>query len=76
MRKGNIYIGTSGWSNANWKGIFYPPEVKSKDFLKFFATQYNASEINTTFYHLPRVSTVEGWIERVPKDYKFLRKDK
>jgi uncharacterized protein YecE (DUF72 family) len=71
VKKGNIYIGTSGWSNSSWKGIFYPPEIKSKEFLRHYAAAFNASEINTTFYHLPRPATVEGWIERVPKKYKF-----
>ena len=28
-------------------------------------------EINTTFYHFPRPSTVARWYKQTPKDYKF-----
>jgi uncharacterized protein YecE (DUF72 family) len=71
MGKGHVYIGTSGWSNSSWKGIFYPPDIKSKDYLCHYCTVFNASEINTTFYHLPKPATVAGWIGKVPKNYKF-----
>lgn len=71
MKKGKIYIGTSGWSNGYWKGRLYPQDSKSKEFLQFYAQAFNASEINTTFYHLPKSTTVEGWINSVPKDFKF-----
>ena len=71
MKKGKIYIGTSGWSNSYWKGRLYPPESKSKEFLKYYTKTFNASEVNTTFYHIPKLSTVEGWISSVPKGFKF-----
>jgi uncharacterized protein YecE (DUF72 family) len=71
MAKGKIYIGTSGWSNSSWKGIFYPQQTKSKEFLDFYAQHFNAAEINSTFYHIPKATTVENWIKNVPVDFKF-----
>ena len=74
MRPGKIYIGTSGWSYSNWRGGFYPNEMASSEFLAFYSATYNASEINSTFYHIPRLKTVEKWIEGVPAGFKFCLK--
>jgi uncharacterized protein YecE (DUF72 family) len=72
--KGKIYIGTSGWSYSDWKGSFYPDKTKSTDYLPFYAQSFHASEINSSFYHTPRISTVEGWTTKVPDDFKFCPK--
>jgi uncharacterized protein YecE (DUF72 family) len=74
VKNGKIYIGTSGWSNSSWKGIFYPDKMPSKKFLSHYATVFNASEVNSTFYHLPRITTIESWISAVPPDFKFCPK--
>ena len=46
----NLLIGTSGYDYPEWKGVFYPEDLKRKDFLIFYATQFNALELNNTFY--------------------------
>ncbi len=67
----NIHIGTSGWSYKHWKENFYPKGTKSADYLSYYAKQFSTTEINTTFYHLPRTSTVENWKNNVPSDFRF-----
>lgn len=71
---GKIYIGTSGWSYKDWKGIFYDEKLKSSDYLAFYSKSFNTTEINTSFYHLPLVKTIEGWISKVPGGFKFCPK--
>jgi len=56
-----IYIGTSGWQYWHWKGKFYPENLTSKDFLKFYSKHFNTVEINTSFYHLTKKTTFEKW---------------
>lgn len=46
-------IGTSGYDYPEWKGIFYPQEIKRADFLSYYATQFNALELNFSFYGMP-----------------------
>jgi uncharacterized protein YecE (DUF72 family) len=53
MPNGRAFVGTSGWSYTSWKPVFYPQEVKSKDFLRYYATRLQTLEINYTFNHLP-----------------------
>ena len=46
----DLLIGTSGYDYPEWKGVFYPEDLKRNDFLIFYATQFNALELNNTFY--------------------------
>jgi uncharacterized protein YecE (DUF72 family) len=69
----NLYIGTSGWS-YRWQGIFYPLEIKSAEYLPFYATRFNATEINSSFYHFTMAKTIEKWIASTPDYFKFAPK--
>ncbi len=70
-RKHEIYIGTSGWSYEHWKENFYPEGLKATDWLSYYSQVFSTVEINTTFYHTPRVTTVEHWNEIVPENFLF-----
>lgn len=70
-RTPKAYIGTSGWSYAHWKENFYPQEVKSKEWLPYYATHFSTVEVNSTFYHLPLLSTTRKWFSEVPDDFLF-----
>lgn len=70
----NIHIGTSGWSYKHWKHIYYPNEVKPSGYLTYLAAEFNAAEINTSFYHLPKPETICRWMQSVPKGFKFCPK--
>lgn len=65
------FIGTCGWNYSSFKGIFFPEELKSKDWLKYYAEHLNTVEINVTFYRLPRVKTFEKWYNETPEDFVF-----
>jgi len=65
---GNIYVGTSAWNDL---GTFYPRGTKSRDQLPYYATQFPAVEINTTYYGIPSRDKVENWIARTPEGFTF-----
>ncbi|GAB3811849.1 DUF72 domain-containing protein [Pontibacter rugosus] len=69
----NLYIGTSGWS-YRWKEVLYPPELKSAEYLPFYATRFNATEINSSFYHFTMAKTIEKWLASTPEHFKFAPK--
>jgi uncharacterized protein YecE (DUF72 family) len=67
-----IRVGCSGWNYAHWRnGIFYPPRLTSKDWLRFYAERFDTVEVNTTFYRLPRASSVARWVEESPEGFTF-----
>ena len=60
----DLLIGTSGYDYPEWKGVFYPEDLKRKDFLIFYATQFNALELNNTFYNMPTAERLMTFYER------------
>ncbi len=67
---GAYYIGTSGWSYPHWQHNFYQGIAK-KQWLSYYATQFNSIEINATFYRQQSRATFERWAAQVPDDFRF-----
>src|SRR5690242_16815469 len=65
------WIGTSGYSYAEWKGNFYPEKTAAKDMLRFYAGKFPTVEINNTFYKMPKADLLTGWAEQVPERFSF-----
>ncbi|MHB9147420.1 MAG: DUF72 domain-containing protein [Candidatus Amoebophilus sp.] len=69
-----IYIGCSGWSYKNWKSVFYPPTLSSKNYFAYYATHFKTVEVNSTFYHFPTSKTAHTWVQQTPSDFRFTLK--
>ena len=66
-----IYLGTSAFTAAGWQGAFYPPEIKSKDYLSYYAQHFDTVEVNSTLYGCPSPRTVENWAAKTPDSFIF-----
>jgi uncharacterized protein YecE (DUF72 family) len=66
-----IYIGTSGWVYPHWDKVFYPSELKNEDRLKYFSQYFNTTEINYSFYRLPKPEHYKKWHQETPNDFVF-----
>jgi len=69
-----ILVGTSGYSYKEWKGSFYPEELKPADMLRYYAERFPTVEINNTFYRMPDKDMLARWIEEVPAGFTFVLK--
>lgn len=69
-----LFIGTSGWSYKHWTDIFYPANIKPAQYLEYYITKFDCVELNSSFYHLPRKTTVDGWLRRTPDTFRFCLK--
>jgi uncharacterized protein YecE (DUF72 family) len=69
-----LYIGTSGWSYDHWKGVFYPDNINQAQYLEYYLERFGCVELNSSFYHIPRKTTVEGWLRRTPESFRFCAK--
>lgn len=67
----SIYIGSSVWSDKDFKGNFYPEKTPQKNFLKEYSKQFNTVEVNATRYGTPRTSTLNTWKGNSPEGFKF-----
>ncbi len=59
-----VFLGSGGFSYPYWKGVFYPPGLKPRDYLWHYARHFNAVEVNASFYHVPAAKTFAGMLER------------
>jgi uncharacterized protein YecE (DUF72 family) len=66
-----LRIGTSGWSYGSWRGPFFPADLKARDHLGFYASRFNATELNAPFYRTPTEDAVRGWLANTPDDFSF-----
>ena len=67
----NFYVGSSVWSDKDFKGHFYPEKTAQKNFLSEYAKQFKTVEVNSTRYGTPKASTLETWKNSVPDDFRF-----
>jgi len=69
-----LLAGTSGYAFKEWKGAFYPKELKDDGMLGFYASKFPAVEINNTFYRLPKENVLRDWAAQVPDTFTFALK--
>lgn len=72
--RGDVYIGVQGFSSRDWVGTFYPTGWPAQEFLPFYSQVFDSVELNTTFYAIPPVSTVQAWARRTPPGFVFTTK--
>jgi uncharacterized protein YecE (DUF72 family) len=70
----DVRIGTSGWNYTEWRGSFYPADMKPAGMLAYYAERFSTVEVNNTFYRMPTTKAVEGWAKAVPAGFRFVLK--
>ena len=67
-----VRIGCSGWNYSHWRnGVFYPPGLPPSRWLEHYARHFDTVEVNATFYRLPTVKAVQGWVDGSPPGFLF-----
>ena len=69
-----FHVGTSGYAFKEWKGPFYPEKLPDAQMLAWYASQFDAVEINNTFYRMPREKNLLDWAAQVPERFRFALK--
>lgn len=67
---GRLLIGTSGYAYAEWRGGFYPEDAGPSDYLACYAREFQAVEINNTFYRFPKAHVLHSWRDQVPEGFE------
>lgn len=66
-----VRIGTSGWVYPHWRGIFYPQELRQRDWFAYYAQQFDTVEINNSFYRLPSADAFDAWRAQAPTGFLY-----
>ncbi|MEH6407489.1 MAG: DUF72 domain-containing protein [Leeuwenhoekiella sp.] len=70
-KKANLFVGCAKWNKQDLKN-FYPRGTK--DELEYYSNQFNAIELNATFYRLFPKAQYEKWYDKAPEGFKFFPK--
>jgi uncharacterized protein YecE (DUF72 family) len=66
-----LLAGASGYSFKEWKGTFYPEDMKPEGMLAWYAERLPTVEINNTFYQMPKTAVLENWARATPESFRF-----
>jgi len=70
-----LLVGTSGYSYVEWaEAGFYPPGTKSGRMLPLYAQVFPVTELNHTWYSLPKPDAVERQRAQAPTGFLFAAK--
>lgn len=69
-----VWIGTSGYSYADWVGPFYPEGTRPPGMLACYVRHFPLVELNFTFYRLPARGQLDRIARQTPEGFRFLAK--
>ena len=62
-----LLIGCSGYSYQDWKGAFYPPNIRKKELIRYYEKHFPVVEINATYYAFIGEKVFESMVEKTSK---------
>lgn len=69
-----LRIGCTGWSYESWLGNFYPKNLVPSNFLRYYSSLFDITEVNSTFYRIPNQSMTRKWNSETPENFRFTAK--
>jgi uncharacterized protein YecE (DUF72 family) len=67
-----LFVGTSGYSYTEWIDAgFYPPGTKSGKMLPLYTRHFSITELNYTWYQMPRAEAIERQRRQAPSEFLF-----
>ncbi len=70
-----IRVGTCGYSYPEWvEAGFYPPGTRAADMLPLYARHFSVTELNFTWYQMPKAPALERMLRLAPPGFAFTAK--
>ena len=66
-----FYCGTCGFSYEDWLNVFYPQGLPHREWLSYYAREFNSLELNSTYYALPRPSVISSMAGKTGEGFMF-----
>lgn len=58
-------------SYKSWKDTFYPATLPQREWFNYYCQHFDTVELNVTFYRFPKLSFLQNWYAKSPKDFRF-----
>jgi uncharacterized protein YecE (DUF72 family) len=69
--RAKILVGTASWSDPGFVQRWYPKEMRANERLGWYAQHFEMVEVNSTFYSVPDMRTVDRWRAVTPDGFTF-----
>lgn len=70
-----LRVGTSGYSYPEWSDAgVYPPGTAARQMLPLYARQFSITELNYTWYQMPKAPAMARMLANVPAGFDFAAK--
>jgi uncharacterized protein YecE (DUF72 family) len=75
-----FHVGCQGWAYTDWvtgpadTPVFYPRATRNEEMLEIYARAFSTVEVDSTFYAIPSVASVDAWVKRTPPGFRFALK--
>lgn len=67
-----IVIGTSGFQYREWASVFYPGNLDSKSWLRYYARSFRCCELGMTYYRIPEAVMIQELEAETGGDFQFV----
>ena len=70
----DFMVGTASWTDPTLvkSDLFYPKSLKTaEERLRFYASQFNTVEVDSSYYTLLGENTATAWVARTPSGFTF-----
>jgi len=67
-----IVVGTSGFRYREWASVFYPGNLDSKAWLRYYSRRFGCCELGTTYYRIPEAVMIQELIEESGGNFQFV----
>ena len=64
-----VRIGTCSWADDALATRWYPRSLPSRERLGYYAQRFSTVEVDSTYYAVPTVEIVQGWVDRTPPGF-------
>ncbi len=70
----HIYVGCAVFTDPSFVGTVYPSQAKPDHYLSYYTQQFNALELNSTFYGIPTIKKILQWKKKSTSNFIFCPK--
>ncbi len=69
---GDVVVGTCSWTDKTMIERWYPRGISSaEERLRYYASRFDAVEVDSAFYAIPKREYAEAWVRRTPPGFTF-----
>lgn len=69
---GDVVVGTCSWTDKTMVERWYPHGVSTAEQrLRYYAARFDAVEVDSSFYGIPKPEYAQNWVSRTPDGFTF-----